>query len=223
VPLVKIHRLGVSLIGKLRRLATALRRTNPFASLAPALDIFEADDSQVLEILTRPHPVFPRLLDHPPAAGERPFASLADLATATHAVERAAASIALLRKLGVEAAQLSPDALAAMSHAAGEAAAKTFDPAAIDCGVVARTVLVRQLLGLPVRPLAGLAREHIDKFKSSFNKQSRLPADAERQVLQILTAENLGAPLQGAALDVAARWLASLCPLGPVLGAQRLG
>jgi hypothetical protein len=224
VPLLKLHRLGVSLIGKLRRLAVALRRGNPFSSLAPALDIFESEDSQVLDSLTRQLPLFPRLLDHPPAAGERAFASLADLATATHAVERAAASVELVRKLGVEPAQLSPDGLAAMARAVEVEPGKgEFDPVAIDCDVVARTVLVRRLLGRSGPPLAGLSRNDVENFKSSFNRQAELPADAEHQVLQILTSANQGAPLQGAALAVAARWLASLCPLGPVLGARRLG
>jgi hypothetical protein len=102
VPIVKLHRLGASLIGKLRRLALALRRGNPFAGLAPALDIFESEDSQILRSLTRQQPLFPRLLDTPPAASERPFSSLADLATATRAVERAAAAVEMVRTLGVE-------------------------------------------------------------------------------------------------------------------------
>jgi hypothetical protein len=219
IPILTLHRLGASLIGKLRRLAQALRRSNPYASLAPALDIFEGDDSHVLRSLAKQHPLFPRLLDTRPATGERPFASLADLATATHAVERAAAAIELLRKLRVEAAQLSPDSLAAMAQAVGVAPGKgTFDPAAIDTDVLARTVLVGHLLDLPTGPLAPLSRAAIDKFKLNFNNGPQLPSGATHNVLEILTVANAGKPLEGPVLEVASRWLHGLCPLGPVLG-----
>lgn len=219
IPLVKLHRLGASLIGKLRRLALALRRGNPYAALAPALDIFETDDSHVLASLTKEHPLFPRLLDDPPAAGERPFASLADLATATHAVERAAAAIELLRKLRVDPAQLSPESLAAMAQASGlEAGKGTLDPAAIDTDVLARTVLVRRLLDLAPVPLAPLSKAAIDEFKLNFNDGPQLPDGAEHKVLEMLTIANANKSLEGPALEVASRWLHGLAPLAPVLG-----
>ena len=90
-----IFRLGVSLVGKLHKLARSLSRKNPFAALRPAVDLWEPEDAEVLAALTRLRPLFPRLLDHPPAAGERPFESLHDLATATAAMERAGAALAL--------------------------------------------------------------------------------------------------------------------------------
>jgi hypothetical protein len=223
VPLLTLHRLGTSLIGKLRRLALTLHRNNPFASLMPALDIFENDDGQVLKSLAKPRPLFPRLLDDPPAAGERFFASLADLAAGTRAVERAAAAIELLRGLGVEAAQLSPNSLEAMAATLGVDAGKgTFDPAAIDTDVVARTVLVARLLGMPARPLTPLSREDISKFKSSFNKQPQLIEIAAQQALDILRAASPNQRLDGPSLEVASRWVRSLGPLAPVLGAYGL-
>lgn len=219
IPLVKLHRLGVSLIGKVRKLAVALRRGNPFASLSPALDIFETDDGQVLQALAKQHPAFPRLLDQPPAAGERPFSSLSDLATATRAVERAAAAIALLRKLGVEAAHLSPESLATMAPEAGlEPGKGTLDPAAIDTDVVARTVLVRHLSGLPAIPPNALSRPAIEKFKSSFSSGKQPTENAIKMAFELLTAANANQPLAGASLEVASRWMLGLCPLAPILG-----
>lgn len=222
IPLVMLHRLGASLIGKVRKLAVALRGGNPFASLLPKLDIFEGDDSLVLHTLAKQYPRFPRLLDQPPAAGERPFASLADLATATRAIERAAAAVELLRKLGVEAAHLSEDRLATMARDASlEPGRGTFDPAAIDTDVVARTVLVRHLLGLPATPLAALPRDAIEKFKLSFSNANQLSEDALKTVFDLLALSNSNQPLAGAALEVASRWVLSLCPLAPVLGAYQ--
>lgn len=219
IPLVGLHRLGVSLIGKVRRLAVALRRGNPFASLSPTLDIFETDDSQVLQALAKQHPAFPRLLDQPQAAGERPFSSLSDLATATRAVERAAAAIALLRKLGVEAAHLSSESLATMAREVGlEPGKGTLDPAAIDTEVLARTVLVRHLSGLPTIPPKALPRPAIEKFKSSFSSGKQLTESAIKMAFELLTAANANQPLAGASLEVASRWVLGLCPLAPILG-----
>jgi hypothetical protein len=224
VPLITLHRLGTSLVGKVRKLALALRQGNPFAGLSPALDIFENDDSLVLQSLTRPRPLFPRLLDTPPAPGERPFASLADLATATRATERAAAAVDLLRGLGVEPAHLSPDALAAMARAIGPEASKvSLDPSAIDTDVVARTVLVARLLDLPPGPLAPLAEEAIERFKSNFNNDVQLPETASHRALDTIRIASRTGRLEGAALEVAVRWVRGLGPLAPVLGANALG
>jgi hypothetical protein len=218
IPLVTLHRLGVSLIGKLRQAATALRRRNPFASLAPGLDIFATEDGQILQSLTGQHPLFPRLLDQPPAAGERAFASLADLATATRAIERAATSVEMVRRLGVDATTLSPEALSSMAKAVGMEEAKgTLDPAAIDADVIARTVLVRRILALPEQPLA-LSKEAILQFKSNFNNEAQLPETAARKAIEVLMAASPNGRLDGATLEVASRWVRSLFPLGPVLG-----
>ncbi len=222
VPLVTLHRLGMSVIGKLRRLALALRKGNPFARLLPALDIFESNDSQVLRSLTRPHSLFPRLLEDPPAAGERPFASLADIAVATHAVERAAAAVELLSRLGVQPAQLSPESLATMAQEVETPTAKaSLDPAAIDTDVVARTVLVQSLLRLPTTPLAPLSGAAINNFKLNFNNGHQVTEIALHQAFDILRIVSQNGRLEGPALEVASRWVRTLSPLGPVLGAYR--
>ena len=135
VPLLTLHRLGASLTGKLRRLARALRHDHPFAKLRPAIALFEPEDAEVLASLSRLRPCFPRLLASPPAAGDRPFASLADLAAATRAVERAAAALDLIAGLGVRPAQLEPDALQAQARAAGRRTPAAIDPTIIDTGV----------------------------------------------------------------------------------------
>jgi len=209
----------VSLIGKLRRLATALVGKNPFAVLRPAVDIFEPEDSEILASLTRTRPAFPRALDTPPAPGERPFASLADLAVATLAVGRAAAAVELVTGLGVRPQQLTPEALEAMAKAAG---AKTpIDPASIDTGVLARTVLVARLLSGQPAPLSVLPSGSTDKFKQNFNSVVQLPESAAVQAANILLQSGRSSTLEGPGRQVAARWIASLCPLGPVLGHPR--
>src|SRR5262249_38204455 len=81
IPLMRLFRLGVSLIGKVRRLALTLRKKGPFATTGR--DLAEPEEAVVLEAVMRGRPVYPSALDDPPAGGERPFRSLADLARAT--------------------------------------------------------------------------------------------------------------------------------------------
>ena len=217
VPLLKLHRLGVSLVGKLRRLATSLVNKSPFAVLRPALDIFEPEDGEILTSLSRTRPAFPKILDTPPAPGERPFASLADLAVATLAVGRAAAAVEMLTGLGVRPQQLVPEALEAMTRTAGPDGA-TVDAASIDAGVLARTVLVARLLGGQPAPLAVPEKATLDKFKQTFNSGKQLPESASLQATDLLRDACHSATLDGPAREISARWIGSLCPLGPVLG-----
>ena len=222
VPLLKLHRLGVSLIGKLRRLATALVGKNPFAVLRPAVDIFEPEDGEILASLSRTRPVFPKALDTPPAPGERPFAGLADIASATLAVGRAAAAVEMVTGLGIRPQQLLPEALEAMAKAAGTGGAiASIDPASLDAGVLARTVLVARLLSGQPAPLAVLPIVSVDKFKQNFNSSAQLSERAKVQAGNILRQSILSSTLDGPGREVAARWIASLCPLGPVLGHPR--
>ncbi len=212
IPLVKLFRLGVSLIGKVRGLALALVRKGPFAARGRALA--EPVDSAVLDAITRLRPLFPRLLDTPPAAGERPFRSLADLARATAAVERAAAAQAMLRALGVTPADVSSDS--------GALLASDADEAAIDTGVLARTVLVRRLLGDAGAPgpFAPLSAADVQAFEASLRKtKSGPPAlpDKLRNAVQAVLAEATPQPLAVAGAEVAERWIASLAPLEPTL------
>ncbi|HEY5283134.1 MAG TPA: DUF6178 family protein, partial [Polyangia bacterium] len=222
IPLLKLHRLGVSLIGKLRRLASALLRGNPFASLRPGISVFESEDAEILASLTRLRPAFPRILDNPPNPGERPFACLADIAAATLAVERAAAAVDMLTGLGVGPQLLTAEGLEAMAKAAGTSGAKvTLDPAAIDAGVLARTVLVARLLGSRSAGLAVLPTEAINKFKQTFNLTTQLHDNTRKEAIDILCHAGRDPLLKGAHREVAERWLGTLCPLGPVLGDPR--
>jgi hypothetical protein len=193
VPLVRIFQLGASLIAKVQRLGRALLRETPFSPLRPEISLFEAEDAEVLAAVTALRPLFPRRLEEPPAPGERPFSRLADLATATAALERTAATVALLYALGVRPEQLaSPEELGVS------------EPAALDAGTLARTMLVLRLLGDtgPLRPLRG---DEVARFQA-LDAATFGPA-----VHRIL------APNTPALTAVADRWTASLSPLEPVL------
>jgi hypothetical protein len=200
------------MIGKVRRLALAVARSGPFGRRGLALA--EADDATVLESLTRVRPLYPRLLDQPPSAGERPFQSLADLARAAAAVERAAAAQAMLRGLGVEPRHLAPD---------GPLLAETgADAAALDAALLARTVLVKRLLGAgdKASEVAPLDPREVRAFESNLvharSGPPTLPVALAKRARELLMAAAPTA-LAGAAGTVADRWLAGLAPLEPVL------
>ncbi len=213
IPLVQLFRLGVTLIGKLRRLGLALRREGPFGPRGWALA--EPDDAVVLTAVTRLRSMFPRLLDTPPTAGERPFRSLADLARAAAAIERAAVAQAMLRGLGVTPADIATD-----GELLGAAA---IDDAALDVGLLARTALVGRLAGpLPGRetPFAALVPSDVAAFEAMLLQTRggppRLSPALAARATDILTAATPPA-LAVAGQAVTARWLASLAPLEPVL------
>ena len=83
VPLQRLFQLGTSLVGKVRQLAVALLRRTPYARLRPGLELFEDEDGEVLAAVSLARPLFPRPPGPAARAGERPFATLADLQTAT--------------------------------------------------------------------------------------------------------------------------------------------
>jgi hypothetical protein len=219
VPLARLFRLGVSLCGKVKRLAVTLRREGPFG--ARGFDLAESDDATVLESVSRLRPMFPRLLDEPPSAGERPFRHLVDLARAAAAIEQAAAAQAMVRGLGVTPADVAPG---------GPALAGTgVDAAGLDLGTLARTALVAQLLEggetrraaqparfRPLTPGEVKAFEAMLKTPRSKEKAPKLPVALEKNARAILTAA-APQPLAAAAESVAARWLTTLAPLEPVL------
>lgn len=224
VTFVRLFRLGVSLVGKVRALARSLRREGPYAALGD-LELVEEPEATVFEAVRRRHPLFPRILDDPPASGERPFGSLADLAQATAAIQRAAAAQAMLQRLGVEPTRLTSE----------ELGAATPDRNAIDTGVLARTALVLLLTatgerdhepadthrstgaGLAFRPLTP---DEVEGFAGS--KQATLPpamaADAAKLLDEVIAAVVTRSPaMKMAAQQMAERWLASLSPLESVL------
>src|SRR6185436_19902070 len=136
VPLTRLHRLGVSLVGKVRRLALTLTRKGPFDAAGRTL--LEPDEALVLDALLGPRPMLAGIIDDPPSGKDRPMRSLADLARATAVVESAAAGQALLLGLGVTPALLAPGS--PLLEDTG------IDEAALDTGLLARTALVQRLL-----------------------------------------------------------------------------
>jgi hypothetical protein len=214
VPLVRLFRLGVSLVGKVRRLALTLRRKGPFAALRPGPDLAEPEDAVVLDAVTRARPLFPGQLDDPATARERPFRSLADVARATVAIQRAAAAQAMLLGLGVTPAAIAPGSPALEEAGLGE------DRASLDTGLLARTALVRRLLGKPATPFEPLdareVREYQAQLEATPEGATRLPAILKKKVKAVLDAVS-PADLGAASAGVAERWTAGLAPLEPVL------
>jgi hypothetical protein len=219
IPLARLFRLGVSLCGKVKRLALAVRREGPFGRRAFALA--ETDDATVLEAVTRLRPMFPRLLDDPPMNGERPFRSLGDLARAGAAIEQAAAAQAMVHSLGVTA----PDVAAGGTAFAGTG----MDEAGLDLGTLARTALVARLLAggetkQASRPakFQALTPAEVKAFEAMLKPgrtkatAPKLTAALEKNARAILAAA-APPPLRAAAATVAARWVADLAPLEPVL------
>jgi hypothetical protein len=235
VPVVRLFRLGVSLIGKVKQLARALERKGPFAALGPGL--FEDADAAVIEAVTRPRPAFPSLLDDPPRPAERPFASMADVARATEALKEAAAAQALLYGLGVRPEHIQTDAAFVSEPWEGSEPPATpdgmqsqsGDGAAIDAGVLARTALVARLLAgdssskrdqpMSFQPLTtDEVREFqaLTRVQGSKDPEMKLSDKLTRKAKTILDAAAPGA-LAEAARKVAERWIAGLAPLEPVL------
>src|SRR5579871_800009 len=216
VPLVRLFRLGVSLIGKVKRLGQSLRREGPFGKRG--LDLTEPDDATVLEAVTRLRPLYPRLCDDSPAAGERPFRQLADLARAGAAIELAAAAQAMVRGLGITPEDVAPGGTAFDGTGA--------DEAGVDLAMLARTALVARLLAggetkrslrpTPFRPLEPAQVKAFEALAAGKSKPPRLPAALEKNAHAILTAA-APPPLASAAEAVARRWIATLAPLEPVL------
>lgn len=217
VALVRLFRLGVSLIGKVKTLATTLRRKGPFAAAAMSAALVEPEEALVLDAVLRHRPLFAGILDEPPSNADRPFRSLADLARATAAIERAAATQALLLGLGVTPALLGPGSPLLEDTGVEEAA--------VDAGLLARTALVQRILRpsspKPGQPmiLEALDEKDVRDFEALVDGQGgpvKLPEVLAKKAKAILDAASPGR-LAGAASAVAERWLAGLAPLEPVL------
>ena len=164
----------------------------------------------------RARPLFSRTLDDPPAAGERPFRSLADLALATAVIERAAAAKAMLVGLGITARDVAE-----------------LEEEAVDAGMLARTALVQRLLAggggaaapsskgadQPI-PFSPLEPRQVRAFEALLENtpegRMKLPDAIKKKAKAILDAASPGR-LAGAAAGVAERWIAGLAPLEPVL------
>ncbi len=204
VPLSRLFQLGVSLIGKVRRLAVTLTRKTPFSHLAPDLNLFPATEAEVLAACLHPRAMFPRVLDTPPAPGERPFGSLLDLRMATAALERIAAALTWLLGFGVRPEDLSPERTDALGVP---------DRAALDAGLLARTLLARELLGEPRRELTPLDPGQVARLESRLSQITASPelAASERsRLLEAGAATWPKPPPPSAALEVLATWIDGL-------------
>jgi hypothetical protein len=214
VALVRLFRLGNSLIGKVKRLASLIRK-GAFASVG--FNLVEPEEALVMEAVLRHRPLFAGILDEPPSNADRPFRSLADLARATAALERAAATQALLLGLGVTPALLAPGSPLVEDTGV--------EQAALDPGLLARTALVQRILRpsspKPGQPmiLEALDAKDVRDFEALVGGQGgpvKLPEVLAKKAKAILEAATPGR-LAGAASAVAERWLAGLAPLEPVL------
>lgn len=209
VPLLRLHRLGVSLIGKAQRLASALLNEHPFA--ASGFTPIDAEERAVLEGLAQRRPVLVE-----PGGAERPLSSLLDLARARAVLERAAAGFALLAALGVRPEDLRPERWPALGLQGSAAPG-----AEIDAGLLARTALLASEAGLPAPPpvaaLPSLAVRALEKRLASAAEGELPPLlrAAEARLDEVQRA--VPAALRAAAAVVATRWLQSLHPLQPVL------
>lgn len=201
VPLMRLFRVGVSLVAKVGKLAHALLQQNPFSQADAALGLWEPDDADVLAALAAKRPAFPRLLDEDPTGGVRAFESMADIAKTTARVECIAAQLALLLALGVRPEMLGPDNRVSLG---------IVDPKAVDTGVLARTVLVGRLLGHTEPGLVPLTEIDVARF-------ARLDFDVVERAVATMAATTPKGQLPRAAAVVAKAWAESLRPLEPVL------
>jgi hypothetical protein len=241
VSVIRLFRLGVSLVGKVRALGQTLRRSGPFSGLGH-LDLVEDPEATVLAALARVRPLYACILDDPPASGERPFASLADIARATSAIERAAVAQAMLLGLGVRPEHLVLEALEGITPT---------DTAEIDTGVLARTALVlllsheTQAAVIRKKPaatiddgrtdaetfraltpveVAGFGQARLRRVGAARTKTSAPIASKPRALSEALRTkarqilEQVSPPRLGpAAREITDRWLETLSPLETVL------
>jgi hypothetical protein len=201
IPLVRLFQLGVSLIGKVRRLALTLTRKTPFSQLAPEISLFETGDADVLAACARLRPMFPRTLDSPPAAGERPFGSLLDLRVATAALEKVAAGLTWLVGLGIRPEDLAPANLDALG---------VKDRVAIEAGLLIRTALSLELLGEPPVPLRALDRDGISRLEVRLAELTANPPLAVAEKARLLASASAAwpkPPPSPAALAVLEQWI----------------
>lgn len=203
VPLPQLFRLGVTLIGKVKRLALAARRDSPFASLLPDIDLATPEDLDVLLAVTALRPQFPLGLDQDGATGVRPFAALVDLARATQVLERLATSEALLAGLGLRPGDLRDTPPADLG---------LLDARALDVGLLGRTAIAHLLLAGAPTPVLPLDRAQVQALTKLRGKLTGDAKHLERERARILGALRQATPVAAApaAAEVASRWLDAL-------------
>lgn len=134
ISLTRLHRAGHTLVLRLARMARALAPR--VAGAAGELD------AALLSSLCHPRPLFPRLLDTPPVADERPFTAMEDVRMAATQLTTLALRLAIVGALDVDLVAL------AAAHDSAEPLPSVDD--------YLRTAAVRAALGQPfaATPLA---------------------------------------------------------------------
>jgi hypothetical protein len=140
IALVRLHRVGHSVVQKLAAVAGAL---------APRAGRAEEPHLSVLTALTKPRPELARVLDEPSDLGTRPFAEVADVRKAARALGVLAAQVAIVR----EALSVDPAALGA----------------AVTLGDVGRTAILHILFGA-APTAAALRTEDVRRFAASLEE-----------------------------------------------------
>jgi hypothetical protein len=136
--MVQLHRLGVSLSGKVRRLASTLTRKTPFSHLRGRWICSRLKTPRCWPPAAACARCFPRLLETPPAPGDRPFGSLNDILVATAALERVAAALSWFAGVRPAPPMIYPRK--------GCPPLGITEPGQLDAGLLARTWLAHQLL-----------------------------------------------------------------------------
>lgn len=171
IALTRLHRVGVTVLAKLAQLVVALgeraERTDP-------------PMSHVVAAIGSRRPMYPLVLDSPPAQGVRLFAELADVTRASDALHLLAMQSKLVyEKLGQDPAALGP-------HATVSA--------------VGKTAVVLAALGKPLTPLA-VTTDDVLLYCQTMLKEGATIGAATTRSIKILGAEYA---------DVIASWLADL-------------
>jgi hypothetical protein len=203
VALQRVFQVGVSLALKLRHLVDLMAQSVPVTLVAGRTPLLDEPFGEMAAALCARPPRVARVIDEPPASGQRPFASLADVRRITTLIEEAAAqAAAVTRILDLDVAKLAKLKLG--SPAPGR-------PDEIRFGDLVRTALVRRLGGgrlvsTPLRPV------DVEKLVATAALGDKLSAAARAQALTTLE-KRLQALRQPVPERLAAwldRWLAPL-------------
>ena len=211
VALTRLFQLGVSVIGKVRKLGRAVLVLGVLPAGGPRATLFRTEDQEVLEAASALRPMLSRVLEDPPAPGRRPFATLADVALATAAIERVGTALALLRAHGLDPGGADATWLRAQGIE---------DPAQVDTEILARTALARSLLGLGAPPFGPLSESAYKKLKKTLKDASSSIENTKELAKGLLAFALRGETVSGrpeVARGVAARWVEGLLSGEPLL------
>jgi hypothetical protein len=203
VALQRLFRVGVSLALKLRRLVDLMAQSVPITLVAGRTTLLDDPFGEVAAALFARPPRVARVIDAPPAAGQRPFEGVADIKRITTLIEEAAAqAAAVTRVLDVDVAKLAKLKLGGPAPGS---------PDEVRFGDLVRTALVRRLGGgrLAATPLkAG----DVEKFVARATEGGKVSATARAQALAALEQRlhAVGRPVPERLPAWLDRWLAPL-------------